>query len=293
MHNRYFLTPILLLIALPGACSAQSAAVTAALPAAPLFTWRSDVSGSYVTARSGQEDDASYILLRLFSEVRLVKKKTEGRRTDHLFTGQLGYTSYTDSVWRKSSDQFRLRLHWTSKSPVRIRRSCTVQLRSQWLSTWKHSGETRTWKGGFMNPLLFEAAYGYHIPLMRNSYITLEPAALRLNISPEKLPAAAVDQHLFRTRHSVVASGYGFSGGLLIDESHYDEHLLWQQQARFFCNAFGRDRIRFDLTNRLCVRFMRHFQVKLETVLTYEPEYTYRIQYRQEIVLGIFHEYRK
>jgi len=261
--------------------------------ALPVLTWRSDLSGSYVTARSWLDEPASHILLRLFSEARWVKKKGGGRRSDHLFTTRLGYTSYTDSVWRKSSDQFRLRLHWTGNGARQIRRSCTVQLRSQWLTTWKFDDGSRHWNAGFMNPLLFDAAYGFHVPLMKNSYFTFEPASLRVNVYPTTLPAAAVDQNLFRTRHSSVASGYGFSGGLLIDEFYYNGHLQWQQQARFFCNAFGPDRIRFDLTNRLCVRFLRHMQLKLETVLTYEPEYTYRIQYRQELLLGIFHEYRK
>lgn len=277
----------------PGSSNGQKTETPGTSATAPVLTWRSDLSGSYVTARSWWEEPASHVLLRLFSEARWIKKKNRGRRSDHLFTTQLGYTSYTDSVWRKSSDQFRLRLYWTGNGAGKIRRSCTVQLRSQWLTTWKYSDGLRRWNAGFMNPLLFDAAYGFHIPLLRNSYFTFEPASLRIHVYPQTLPPAAVDQNLFRTRHSSVASGYGFSGGVLIDEVYYNDRLQWQQQARFFCNSFGPDRIRFDLTNRFCLRFLRHLQLKLETVLTYEPEYTYRIQYRQEILLGIFHEYRK
>ena len=86
---------------------------------------------------------------------------------------------------------------------------------------------------------------------------------------------------------------YGFSGYLTIDESFYKELILLQHQSHLFFNALTAKHIQFDITNRVCIRFFKYLQLRLETSLMYFPDQSLQLQYRQEVLLGIFYEHRK
>jgi len=47
------------------------------------------------------------------------------------------------------------------------------------------------------------------------------------------------------------------------------------------------------VSNRLSIRFLKVFQLRIESGLCYQPEQSKQLQYKQEVLLGIFYDYRK
>ena len=145
-----------------------------------------------------------------------------------------------------------------------------------------------------MNPAFIELGYSFTWDFLTNSNLMLTPATFQINIQPRKMQLIQQNEPpLLKSRHSNIYSRYGFSGYLTIDESFYKELLLLQHQTHIFFNALTAQQIQFDITNRVCIRFFKYLQLRLETSLMYFPDQSLQLQYRQEVLLGIFYEHRK
>lgn len=235
----------------------------------------------------------SYLFLKGMAEFRWRKKYGSGWRFDHYFISQTGYAVFSDSGWFKSADAFRIQLRWLEKSERRMTHTYSANLQSQWLNSWQSAGAEKVWQGGFMNPSLMEIGYSFTLSFLKNSNLLLTPATLQVNVQPRKIRAPGDESPFLKSGKSLVYTRYGFSGYLTIDESFYNNTLLLQHQSHLFFNALTTRQIQFDISNRICIRFLKYMQLRLETTLIYLPEQSLQIQYRQEVLLGIFYEKRK
>ncbi|MBL7923331.1 MAG: hypothetical protein JNL88_03945 [Bacteroidia bacterium] len=256
--------------------------------------FRADLSGSYAAEKNWWNGEQQAVQIRGLAEARFRKSKASGWKHDHFLHSQMGYTGFKDSLWIKSADIFKVQLRWMEKRGVRLTHTYSISLQSQWLNTWSWTGDVKSWQGGFMNPSTLEAGYGFTFTFLQQSYLVLIPATLQVQVQPGKtMPAANDERPFFTAASSRVYSRYGFSGVLQIDENFYENRLQWQHQSRLFFNNLTERQIRFDISNRVCIRFLKHLQLRLETSIQYLPEQSLRLQYRQEVLLGIFYEYRK
>lgn len=258
------------------------------------FCLRSDLSGSYFTERSWYGDPQSVWALRGMADMRLRRKTNSGNTTDHTFNSQLGYSRAADTIWLKSADVFTLHLRWLQAPRRYASHGWSLRLRSQCINTFVPAEDGRRWAGGFFNPAQVEAGYTIGWRFFKNSLAQLHIASIQVDIQPRNRIASAEEKSpFFTTRHSTVTSRYGFTGNLLIDERFYGEALNWQHQSRIFLNALHPDHIQFEVSNRLSIRFLKVFQLRIESGLCYQPEQSKQLQYKQEVLLGIFYDYRK
>lgn len=289
MHNRYILL-ILLFLAWNPVASGQS-------PDSVVLRrqlWRGDLSGSYVTERDWTGNTQSYIILKGLAEARFRKKLQSGWQHEHYVHTQLGYTAITDSIWIKSADVLKIQLRWMEESNRKVMHTYSLRFQTQWLSTWRMNENSRQWMAGFMNPSGLELGYSFSWYFFENSSLMLTPATLQLSVMPRSaLSITAVEDPSVRLAHANVYSRYGFSGTLNIEESFYDNVLVLSHQSHLFCNAITAQRIQFDISNRVSVRFLKYLQLRFDTILLYQPDQTTKLQYRQEVLLGIFYEKRK
>jgi hypothetical protein len=255
---------------------------------------RGDLSSSYTSEKSWWNDTQNYILIKAYGEARLRKTKASGWSHDHFIQTQLGYTRFIDSLWIKSTDAFKIHLRWAEKKSKNRMHSYFFQMQSQWINTWQHMAEQRIWKGGFMNPAAITLGYSFSFDFFENSNLLLAPATFQVNIQPEQSNSTAFKERpLLKAKGSHVYSRYGFSALLNIDEYFYKDFILWQHRSQLFFNALTAQQIQFNISNRLCFRFLKYVQLRFDTSLIYLPEQTLKLQYRQEVLLGIFYEYRK
>lgn len=255
---------------------------------------RGDLSGSYVTERNWWADAQEYLTVRGLAEARFRKKYAGGRQYEHYIHTQLGYASFPDSIWMKDADQLRVQLRWMNKGPRGGMHTWNVRFQTQWLSTWQYSETGRTWTAGFMNPAALEGGYAFSWDFLKNSNLMLTPAAFQLRVRPNKQgPASLQELPAITTRHADIYSRYGFSMSLNMEETFYKDVILLSHQSHLFCNAISAQQVQFECINRLCFRFLKYLQLRIDTSISYYPEQSLRLQYRQEVLVGIFYERRK
>lgn len=266
-------------------------------PDSALFTsrtLRTDLSGSYITERTWWAEQQQAFFIKGLGETRYRKTFISGWRKDHFIHTQVGYTMLPDSGWVKNADAFKVHLRWIETGKKRLSHTYSVNMQTQWLNTWLLGPNGKKWVGGFMNPALLEVGYSFTWDFLKGSNLMLTPATLQVAIQPRDiLSSGAAEKPAMSSRHSNVYSRYGFSAYVTIDESFYKDLLLLQHRSRVFFNAIAASQVQFDISNRLCIRFWKFLQVRLDTTLYYLPEQSLRLQYRQEVLLGIFYEYRK
>jgi hypothetical protein len=255
---------------------------------------RADLSSSYTSEKTWWNETQNYIHIKAYSEARYRKTKTSGWGHDHFIQTQLGYTSFIDSSWIKSTDAFKIHFRWMEKRSKKMTHTYFFQMQSQWFNTWQQIPDQKIWKGGFMNPAAITLGYSFSFDFLENSTLLLAPATFQVNIQPELSNSIAFKERpLLKTNGGHVYSRYGFSAFLNIDEYFYKDFILWQHRSQLFFNALTAQQIQFDISNRLCFRFFKYVQLRFDTSLTYLPEQTLKLQYKQEVLLGIFYEYRK
>lgn len=256
--------------------------------------FRSDISASYTSEKSWWNDRQNLILVKASAEVRLRKSRASGWSHDHFMQTQVGYTRFIDSVWIKTSDAFKIQLRWNEKRSKKVNHTYQLQVQSQWLNSWAQTGAAKVWRGGFMNPSTVQVSYSFSWNFFKNSQLLLAPATLQVTTQPEKSTSFTFKERPFVTsKHSHIYSRYGFSAAVTIDEYFYQDFLCWQHRSQLFINAISAQQVQFDVSNRLCFRFLKYLQLRFDTTLIYLPEQTMRLQYKQEVLLGIFCEYRK
>lgn len=255
---------------------------------------RGDMSASVVAERNSWDENVNALLLKGCAELRLRRDYKSGWQHDYWLFTQLGYQGLLDSIWVKSADQLRVQLRWTDKAVRRSRHTYSVLFQTQWANTWSYAAETPRWRSGFMNPALLEMNYSFSFDFWRQSRLHLAPAALRIETRPRNsFYQQGSESPAITGTESNLFSRYGFSGQLFIDETFCNNLLAWQHQSNWFVNAINKRQMQFDVSNRLCIRFLKYMQLRIETALSYQPELSLRLQYRQEVLLGIFYEKRK
>lgn len=254
-----------------------------------------ELSGSYAVERDPWNGERASVLLKALAEGRRRRVFGSGRSSDHQFLTTLGYVAHRDSVWLKSNDQFRLFFRWSNRINQRYSRSWNVMMQSQWLDNKVYREGRLQWSGGFLNPMRLEAAYGFTRQFMKSSSLVMTPATVQIQVMPSDLiRSGSEDERPFLTvKGSHVFTRYGLNGLLMIDESFFDGVLVWRNQSRVFMNAISANHVQFDIQNRLCVRFLKVLQLRLDTGIQYVPETSLRVQYRQEVLLGVFYENKR
>lgn len=250
-----------------------------------------DLSGSVISERYGAYDASGSLVLKSMAEYRRRTISREGTREYYAIT-QLGYASLFDSIWVKQSDLLRIQFRSMRRSG-KLSRSWTVMAGTQWMESRRQPGRTG-FTGGFLNPLRVEAGTGIELRFWKDSRVLLQPAGLTLQFMPKTLRRTGdTDKPFLETSRDLLIARYGLSMQLSIDEQYADGRLVWRNQSRVFLNALSATQVGVEVLNRFALRFLRVMQLRIETQLNYAPERSLRLEYRQEVLLGVFYEQRR
>jgi hypothetical protein len=250
-------------------------------PSEPV-SWRllSAVSGSLTGATNWR--GAGYRSFSFNGNAVLIYRKS-GKHWYRSHSGHwdLGFTRFQDSLWQKHADQLRLQLLWCKDSGSG-RHSITVSGRTQLLDSYQYYYDSfkdqtiRQWSGTFMNPAELEAGYGFCWRIPNTGTVNLAIATLRLRNEPH-----------YQNQSSRAYIDYGCSLQALFIRP-LGKYSDWYFSGRFFLNGAGRDQIVMDALNRITFKVWKFFQLRLESRVVYEPLFSYRLQYRNEILAGLF-----
>jgi hypothetical protein len=221
---------------------------------------------------------------------------SNGKRfVSHVAHWELGFTKFRDSIWMKHADLLRFQLLWSKESP-NARQAISVAGRTQLFDSYYYSYDVvgdrtvRQWAGSFFNPADVEAGYGYLFRIPNYGTLNLAIATVRLrHIPATERPAAG---NVAITRRGLVILDYGCSAQAVFLRS-FGKSFDWYLNGRFFLNGAGPDNFNTDLLNRFTVKLWRIFQFRLESRVVYEPLFFRKMQYRNELLAGIFYDFRK
>ena len=261
------------------------------------------LSASYINYHNwlGQNHDTWSFLSNIDFKHR--KEFSSGWSHDYLLKTELGYLHFSDSIWIKNADRFKVALQWTEKRGKALSHSYSFYLQSQFLKSYQlmydaeHNATEKKLKGWFLAPAVLEIAYGLNWFFWDYSRMNIAFATCRLSSKP-RIPenpdgGIEADQSLFKSKRRTIKSEYGFSAQLYINKDIYPKVLMWDHQSRFFFNALNRFGMHTDISNRFTIRFLKYLQFRIDTHLLYEPDISHKLSYRQELLLGVFYERKK
>ncbi len=257
----------------------------------------SSLSASYATSSNWNGQD-----LRNFALVGNVLYShnlfTATHSHSHQFMADLGYLKYLDSTWEKSLDRLQVNLLWNNTGR-KFNSSYTVAFGTQFLPASFPEYDVEQDKlinrqvGGFLNPFNLQLGYGGVFTFWGRSNINFAFATVQFNSSPKEMTAPAfTDANVIEGKRAFYFLNYGFCIATAINKN-FGERVQWVNNTRIFGNGLDRDHVNLQLSNMVIVKLWKYLQLRFDTRLAYNPLLNYKMQFRQEALIGFFYERNK
>ncbi len=216
----------------------------------------------------------------------------------HQVMADLGYLKFVDSTWEKSIDNLHMNLLWNNTGR-KFNSSYTVAFGTQFLPANFPGYDVEQDKiinrsvGGFLNPFNLQLGYGGVFSFWGKSNLNFAFATLQFSSSPREMTAPAfTDANVIEGRKAYYFLNYGFSISTAINKN-FGERVQWINNSRFFGNGLDRDHVNLQFSNMVIVKLWKYLQLRFDTRLAYNPLLNYKIQFRQEALIGFFYERNK
>jgi hypothetical protein len=254
------------------------------------------IAASYTTSRNWQPTDFQNYAIAgsLFIQDDLERTN---RRHQHKLLADLSYLKFVDSIWVKGADRLQLNLLW-SRNEKNWTHSYSVLFYTQFLPTETsvHDPVSETNQrahiGGPLVPAGLELSYGATWYPWPASSIQFSFATAKLSSTPKATLQNTNVQHLAEAGNTVLDMQYGAS--MLVNINHpLTDRIDWMNTSRFFANGLDRDRVNFEVRNRVIIKLWKCLQLRFDTRVGYDPLVNYDLRFSQEIMLGVFYERRR
>jgi hypothetical protein len=278
--------------------SALNNAVSQSAPDSSELWLSGSLTAAYAQENRGNDDHYSTLSFQGLSDV-LYRGKTSSKYTfQHAFRTEISYLHFIDSTWIISSDYFKLQLQWNKTSEKKWETSHMLYVSSRWLNLWDKTiidgKEKSIWLEGFFNPCRIEYAYGWSKNFWKSSNFSGSLATIKIASIPRNgIYFQPEDKNLLTTKHSYIRSEYGLSFQFMINESYFKDLLVWRNQSRVFANGLNKQGVHVDFQNRVALHFLKVMELRFDTKVFFEPDYNSHVQFRQEVLLGVFYQHQQ
>jgi hypothetical protein len=154
-----------------------------------------------------------------------------------------------------------------------------------------YDGRKKVMTGSFLIPFDLELGYGFAVTFWEHSTVNFALATVRLRGIPD---AAATgndfyeNDKLIRLRKGFMIMNYGASGQWYIRKDLNDK-VEWSSNGRFFLDGFNRESVGMFMSNTITFSIWRYLKLVIESVSTYNSFRSYKMQYRNQIMLGWYY----
>lgn len=211
---------------------------------------------------------------------------------------EIGYTKFIDSIWNKHADKLNSQLIWKQKKK-RLDSSFSAALTAQLLNSYLYDYDPTTNKnrkqrtGGFFNPASFETGFGFGITFWNTSIFNLSLASARILIDPNnEKTAASGKKYIGAVDKGVVLFDYGCSMQILALKELYKKVEI-NSSSKFFVNGFDKYRVQLDMVHKFNYSIWKWLQVRADIKIVYDPLFSTKLQYRNELLFGVFYDSTK
>ncbi|MBS1942714.1 MAG: hypothetical protein JST38_17750 [Bacteroidetes bacterium] len=275
----------------------SSSAVSSAEPRYVSTAFYGSLSASYATSDNWAGHDQRNLTVQgnLFYSHNLFGN---GRSHSHQAMADLGFLKYVDSTWEKSIDNVQVNLLW-SNNGHKFNSSYTVAFGTQFLPAsfpeydFEQDKLVNRSVGGFLNPFNMQVGYGGVFRFWNTSTANVAFATIQLSSSPKEFASPAfLDANVIEGKRAYYFMNYGFSLSTAIRKK-FGNHVEWINNTRIFGNGLDRDHVNLQLSNMVIVKLWKYLQLRFDTRLAYNPLLNYKMQFRQEALIGFFYERNK
>jgi len=211
----------------------------------------------------------------------------------HLFIADLSYLKFIDSIWIKNTDRLNMNLLW-SEDGHKFRHSYAINFNTQMLPSYTYrydyeTGQNHSEKISYVFcPATLDLGYGMVRNFWNASNLNLAFATLKLSSYP-LINGETPEQQLAHGKNAWYKMEYGLALSTNIRKP-IGERVEWWNDSKLFCNAINRDQVTFDFNNKIIVKLLRYLQLRFDTRMSYQPLINYKLQFSQEVTLGVFFE---
>jgi len=210
----------------------------------------------------------------------------------------LGFTKFIDSTWSKHADKLYTQFIWKKKKS-KIDQSYATSVTAQLLNSYLYKYDaiqkktSKTLTGSFFNPSNFDAGYGIGISFWKKSIFNLSVASARIKIDPaENASEITPGLRLGSVKHGIILFDYGCSVQLLILKS-WKEKFEINSSSKIFMEGFELSHLHLDMSHKINYSIWKWLQLRADIKMVYDPNTSMKMQYRNELLFGVFYEASK
>ena len=220
-----------------------------------------------------------------------------GHKSEQYFKLNLdiGFTWHPDSIWHKHIDTFQSQYMFKADKK-RFSQTGSALITGGFLNDYEYTfnsitGKTdRTKIGSFFMPSSFETGVGSGYSFFQHSVINVSLATARLRLVQRKSQTREVEGIIIGSSSTKsLFFDYGFSIQYYISKE-LNRFMELKANGKMFIKEFHRSNIEIDLRNDLSIKLTRHFRIKADIKVVYAPAFSYKFQFRNEFLLGLFYE---
>ena len=230
------------------------------------------------------------INLDIMAKLNLVRnKRSTIYRSRQEFNAEIAFTKFVDSIIDIRDDEIEFKSNWEFRLRSFVN-SININLKSQLTNSYQYTfikNEFRNVKSKQpLLPFIVSIGTGFNFTLKKNNFINLSPVDIKTTFLSEQIlyfyPGyQKINPHLF----------YFPELGISITTSFYkiisNGSLIWKNNSRIFLKGPTKNDATIYSKNIFLFEINKWINISFENQLIYDPIYNYKLQLRNELVLGV------
>ncbi len=202
---------------------------------------------------------------------------------------ELSFTKYIDSILEVRDDEIEIKSNWEF-SNLKIVNAINIDVKSQLTNSYEYTFTKNEFikvlsKQTFF-PAILSIGTGFNFKFKKDNLINFSPVDIKTTILTDKLL-------LFYPLHNRISvnlyyqTELGTSITITIFKKWAKDLFSWRNNSRIFIKSLTKDGTTISSKNRIIYDLFKWINLSFENQLLYDPLYNYKLQLRNEMVLGV------
>lgn len=216
-------------------------------------------------------------------------KSTRSYRSKQETNIELSFTKYIDSIIDVRDDEIELKGNWEFQF-INVVNSININIKTQMTNAYEYT----FLKDEFIKvlskqpllPIIFNIGTGFNFDFRKGNLVNFSPVDLKTTFLSDKISS-------FYPQHKNVSSNFsymteiGSSITVSINKSWAKDLFNWRNSSRIFIKGLTKEDATLYTKNRIMYELFKSINISFENQMVYEPLYNYKLQVKNEIVLGV------
>ena len=254
--------------------------------------YKGGLSAAYNMQKNWNDNQVSFVTFQTGWLVDYHKDNEQSHTFHHLNT-EVSYIYYPDSIWKTNTDYLKLNLQWNKKKNNKWESNTAVYFATRYLNKYNNNIASKYWQEGFLNPMELSFSYGWKRTVLKRSMINISFSSMRVMVTPASRINLKNEATVQLKNNTSITGQYGFQAQSFINETYYNERLLWINDSRIYINQLSEKGFLIDVQNILAIKIYKYLEVRIDSKLQYDYQISNKLRFKQEALLGIYYSNKK